>query len=342
MFGKHKLIPSVSPGKRSKARLVDSVRDCRVLALRDVSAASRSRISAHAVGRRCVRDHRSASLGQVGDLVESLLKRDAGVKDTSTLLPGHGGILDRFDSLFFVLPVAYLLLGISSLRRRDEPRGVAILGSTGSIGTTALRVLSRQHDASRRRAHGVQQCGFSPSRQDDSSRLCRARATGDERRELASGVECLVDAATPRRRHRAQCRRRRGRSRRDAGGARAGKRVALANKETLVVPAHSRNGVRAGGGEIVPVDSEHSAILQCIAVIWKSEQEMRLDHLERLVRERRAVDRDLAAHRPRRMRSASSTVACSEPLRAPSAKRTARRREDDSPHFRSLGAPAMH
>lgn len=51
-----------------------------------------------------------ALMGQLGDLYESLIKRSYGVKDSSNILPGHGGILDRADSTLFVFPMAYAIL----------------------------------------------------------------------------------------------------------------------------------------------------------------------------------------------------------------------------------------
>ena len=110
-LGKRKLMPSVSPGK-TVAGAIGGLVAAVVLAwlwerlvLRPVAQ----------VGMRAVHVVLFGAIvsvaAQVGDLAESLLKREAGVKDSSHLIPGHGGVLDRFDSLLFVLPVAYLLLG---------------------------------------------------------------------------------------------------------------------------------------------------------------------------------------------------------------------------------------
>jgi phosphatidate cytidylyltransferase len=111
MFGKRKLMPSVSPGKTvagAVGGLVLTVIVC-LLYVRFLLMpyAQLGFTLAGAVLFGII----VSVAGQTGDLAESLLKREAGVKDSSTLLPGHGGILDRFDSLLFVLPIAYLVLG---------------------------------------------------------------------------------------------------------------------------------------------------------------------------------------------------------------------------------------
>ncbi len=109
-YGKTKLIPSVSPGK-TVAGAVGGLGLAVVVCLLYVRlilipyAQLGLTIQATVLFAIVV-----SVAAQTGDLAESLLKREAGVKDTSTIIPGHGGILDRFDSLLFVLPVAYLML----------------------------------------------------------------------------------------------------------------------------------------------------------------------------------------------------------------------------------------
>lgn len=108
-FGRHRMHERVSPKKTwegSIAGLLTSV--AAALAAREVYARlglwqgpSIRAADAVAVGAL------GGALGQVGDLAESLLKRAAGVKDSGTMFPGHGGMLDRIDALLFALPGVY-------------------------------------------------------------------------------------------------------------------------------------------------------------------------------------------------------------------------------------------
>jgi phosphatidate cytidylyltransferase len=112
-MGRHKLIPSVSPGKTVEGAiggLIGSVVVAWVYSSFVLRPATQLDFKAAPFGVLAFGAIVS-TVAQIGDLAESLLKREAGVKDSSTLLPGHGGILDRFDSLLFVMPVSFVLLG---------------------------------------------------------------------------------------------------------------------------------------------------------------------------------------------------------------------------------------
>lgn len=110
-IGGRKLIPSVSPGKTVAGAVGGLVASVLVAYLyaRHVLAPV-AHLGFTPWGALLFGAIISIS-AQTGDLFESLIKREAGVKDSSRIIPGHGGVLDRFDSLIFVLPVAYLLVG---------------------------------------------------------------------------------------------------------------------------------------------------------------------------------------------------------------------------------------
>ena len=101
-FGKRKLLPEVSPGKTVEGTIglvAGSIAGCLLYKLFFFPMLP----AAHAAVLGLV----GSVVGQLGDLSESALKRAAGVKDSGTMLPGHGGILDRLDCLMFITPFVY-------------------------------------------------------------------------------------------------------------------------------------------------------------------------------------------------------------------------------------------
>ncbi len=112
-LGRHKLAPRVSPGKTWEGAIGGAVLVLAYMALSAQWAGSFAHVLvlqwgwAGALGWSLV----LAAFSVIGDLFESLLKRRAGIKDSSNLLPGHGGVFDRIDALLPVAPIALLLTG---------------------------------------------------------------------------------------------------------------------------------------------------------------------------------------------------------------------------------------
>lgn len=109
-IGKHKILPRISPHKSWEgaiAGLIFSI--AAMIAAKNLIADFLSMQDAVVIGII------TGTIGQAGDFVESMLKRDANVKDSSSLIPGHGGIFDRFDSLLFTAPAVYLYLTFTNI-----------------------------------------------------------------------------------------------------------------------------------------------------------------------------------------------------------------------------------
>jgi phosphatidate cytidylyltransferase len=108
-IGRHKLIPSVSPGKTVEGAVGALVVCILVSWLYARFVLPRYAMLGVAPSWAVIIGVVVSVAVQLGDLAESLIKREAGVKDSSHLIPGHGGVLDRLDGMLFALPVAYLL-----------------------------------------------------------------------------------------------------------------------------------------------------------------------------------------------------------------------------------------
>ena len=105
-FGRHKLLPRVSPAKTWEGAIGGLVVGTVAASVAAFFFFDGAWYIGTAVGAAC------AVAAAIGDLAESALKRDIQVKDMSTALPGHGGILDRIDSLLFAAPVGYVVFAM--------------------------------------------------------------------------------------------------------------------------------------------------------------------------------------------------------------------------------------
>jgi phosphatidate cytidylyltransferase len=109
-LGRHKLAPVISPKKTIEGAIGGLVAGALVTPALYYATGQQAPVWLLALLGLLI-----AIIGIVGDLFESLLKRSAGVKDSSNLIPGHGGILDRIDALLFVFPTYHLFLRYANL-----------------------------------------------------------------------------------------------------------------------------------------------------------------------------------------------------------------------------------
>ena len=121
-YGKHKLAPAISPNKTAEGAIIGALSSILVgvlvyyLGIWCANTAWLGSLYTPVPLWLCVVTSFVAStMGQIGDLAESLIKRMIGVKDFSNLIPGHGGMFDRADSLLFSIPTAYFCLRLAGL-----------------------------------------------------------------------------------------------------------------------------------------------------------------------------------------------------------------------------------
>jgi phosphatidate cytidylyltransferase len=107
-MGGPKLAPTVSPGKTRSGALAGVIGGIATAPLFNLLALTPTGVGM-ALPDALLFAGVLSIVGQTGDLAESLFKREAGVKDSSELIPGHGGVLDRLDSLYFVIPTAAIM-----------------------------------------------------------------------------------------------------------------------------------------------------------------------------------------------------------------------------------------
>ncbi|MCX7798528.1 MAG: phosphatidate cytidylyltransferase [Melioribacter sp.] len=104
-FGKHKILPHISPNKSWEGAIAGFIFSVLTMIVAKFIILNLVTISnALTIGIII------GVFGQIGDFIESMIKRDANVKDSSSLIPGHGGIFDRFDSLIYSAPLIYLYM----------------------------------------------------------------------------------------------------------------------------------------------------------------------------------------------------------------------------------------